>query len=98
MLHRWQFWILTVLAIAQAALVAANMLSFTENRKVQTDVNQRAQQIMQATQMEQLTRDMALALAQLAARSQDEQIRGMLRSAGVTVQINEPAAAPEKRP
>lgn len=98
MLTRWQFWVLTVLAVAQAALVAANMLWFTENRKVQVDVNQRAQQIMQAAPMEQLTRDIALALAQLAARTQDEQVRSMLRSAGIAVQLSEPAAAPEKRP
>lgn len=98
MLKRWQFWILTLLALAQAGVVATNVYIFGGNRKLQADVSQRAQVIQQSAPMEQLTRDMALALAQLAVRHQDGQIRSMLASLGISVNFNEDparAAAPQ---
>ena len=91
MLKHWQFWILTVLALTQAALVGINIFAFNANRKLQAEVSQRAQTVQQAVQFEQLTRDMAVALAQLATRNQDPQIRAMLTSLGITVNVNEEA-------
>lgn len=92
MLKRWQFWVLTVLALVQAALVGTNMALFGENRTLQAEVNQRAQLVQQATQFEQLTRDVALALAQLSARTNDPQIRNMLAGLGINVNLGEDPA------
>lgn len=88
MLRNWQFWTLTALAALCAAFIAANMWAFSANRKLQLEVNQRAQFVQQSAQLEQLTRDIATALAQLGARSQDEQIRSMLAGLGITFTVN----------
>lgn len=92
MLKRWQFWVLTMLAVAQAALVGFNINAFGDNRKLQLEVNQRAVYLQQTAQAEQMARDIALSLAQLAVRNQDTQIRQMLASLGITVNFNEDAA------
>lgn len=88
MLRIWQFWVLTSLAALVAALIATNMWAFSANRKLQSEVNARAQYIQQSAQLEQLTRDIATALAQLSARHQDEQIRAMLAGLGFTFAVN----------
>jgi hypothetical protein len=98
-LKRWQFWILTVLALAQAGLVASNMVAFTDNRKLQAEVSQRAQTLQQTAQVQQLTREIAMALAQLGVRNQDPQIRAMLAQLGIAINLNEtPTAAPPAAP
>lgn len=89
MLKSWQFWILTALAVAQAALMATNMVGFGDNRKLQAEVNQRGQFIQESIRLEQLTREIALALAQLGVRNQDAQIQSMLGSLGITINVNE---------
>jgi hypothetical protein len=94
-LRNWQFWLLVALASAAAALTGANMWAFSINRQLQADVNERAQYIQQSSQLEQLAREMANALAQLAARNQDEQVRAMLAGLGVTMAVTNalPAAS-----
>jgi len=93
MLRKWQFWMLTALAAATAAMVLANMVRFSANRQLQAEVNQRNLFIQQSIPLENLSREIALALAQLGVRTQDEQIRALLTSLGISVQVN-PAAAP----
>jgi type VI protein secretion system component VasK len=97
MLSRREVWILTALAAALAALVAVNMLLFSENRKAQAEVSQRALFIQQSVPLETLSREIAVALAQLGMRSQDEQIRALLASLGIVVTVN-PPPAPEPAP
>lgn len=89
MLKRWQFWILTLLAVAYAVTVGANIYFHNRTRALQVEVNQRAQAIQQAAPMEQLARDVVLALAQLGARNQDTQISSMLAGLGITVNVNQ---------
>lgn len=91
MLKIWQFWTLTVLAVVQAALMAANMVGFGDNRKVQGEISARAQFIQESARLEQLSRDIATALAQLGVRNQDAQVQAMLGSLGITVNVNNPA-------
>jgi type VI protein secretion system component VasK len=93
-LRGWQFWLLTALAAATAVLIALNMYRFSDNRKLQAEVSQRAQFIQQTIPLETLSRDIALALAQLGVRSQDEQIRALLASLGISVTVNAPAPSP----
>jgi len=91
-LRGWQFWVLTALAIAQAVLVGYNMSAFGDNRKLQIEVNQRAIFLQQTPQAEQMARDIALSLAQLAVRNQDTEVRQMLAGLGITVNLNEDAS------
>lgn len=90
MLTKPQFWILTALASVIAVLILANMYVFSANRTVQNDVSQRALFIQQTVPLETLSRDIALALAQLSVRSEDAQIRSLLTSLGININVNAP--------
>ena len=92
MLKMWQFWTLTGLATLSALLIALNMYRFSENRKLQADVQQRTQFIQQTVPLDSLSREIALALAQLGVRSQDDQIRSLLASLGISVNVTAPAS------
>ena len=92
MLKGWQFWLLTLLALAAAALAAVNMWLVTANRTLQTEVSARAQYVQQTAQLELLYREIVKALADLAVKNNDQQLRLMLGAQGIT--INAPAAAP----
>lgn len=93
MLTKWQFWLLTVMAAGALLLVAANMYRFADNRKTQFEVAQRNQYIQQTVALEALNREIVTALAQLAVRGPDEQIRAMLSTLGLSV-TESPAQTP----
>ena len=90
MLKGWQFWVLTLLALAGAALVSVNVWLATANRTLQAEVNTRSQYVQQTGQLELLYREIVKALADLAVKNNDQQLRQMLVAQGVT--INAPAA------
>jgi type VI protein secretion system component VasK len=92
-LKRWEFWTLTAVALATALVVVANMYRFSANRQLQAEVSQRGLFIQQSIPLENLSREIALALAQLGVKSQDEQIRALLGSLGITITVNQPAPA-----
>ena len=95
MLARWQFWLLTLLAVASAALIGANIWRFAANRQLQAEVTQRAQYVQQTEPLEALNREIVAALAQLAVRNKDDQLRALLTSLGLTVtETPAPPAAP----
>lgn len=93
MLKRWEFLALTVVALLTAAVIVANMYRFSANRQLQAEVNQRGLFIQQSVPLENLSREIALALAQLGVRSADDQIRALLNSLGISVTVNQPQAA-----
>lgn len=93
MLRLWEFAVLLVVAFITAAIVLFNMRQFSANRELQFEVSQRAQFVQQTAPLETLSREIALALAQLGVRSQDDQIRALLDSLGITVTVNQPAPA-----
>ena len=88
MLKKNEFWILTVLAAIGLLLAIANMVMFSQNRAAQAEVSGRAQYIQQAAQLEPLYREMVKALADLAVRNNDTQLRDMLAKQGITVSVN----------
>lgn len=93
MLGKAQFWVLTVLGALTALLVVGNMVRFSENRRLQAEVNERAMYIQQTVPLEALSREIALALAQLGVQQQDPQIQALLSSLGITVTVNQPGQA-----
>jgi hypothetical protein len=101
MLKKNEFWTLTALAAIGVLLAIANMILFSQNRTAQAEVTGRAQYIQQAAQLEPLYREMVKALADLAVRNNDSQLREMLAKQGITVSLN-PAptatAAPAPEP
>ena len=98
MLQKWEFWTLTTLALLAAIFVVANMLLFTSNRGAQSEVTARQEYIQQSVQLEGLYRDIVKALADLAVRNQDEDLKSLLAAQGISVTINAPPAAATPAP
>jgi len=100
MLKTWEYWILTLSALAVVVLVGVNIALFNANRAAQAEVTSRAQYIQQTAQLEPLYREMVKALADLSVRNNDRDLRDLLAKQGITVSANPPAAAapaPEPR-
>jgi len=81
-------------ALAQVCIVAAVVLSLF-NRGLRQDVAERQQTISQALAVSQLNTRLVTALATVAARDNDEQLRTLLARNGVTISAAGPAAAPK---
>jgi hypothetical protein len=92
MLKKWEFWTLTTLALLAAIFVVTNMLLFMSNRGVQVEVAARQEYIQQSVQLEGLYRDIVKALADLSVRNQDEDLKSLLASQGISITINAPPA------
>jgi hypothetical protein len=71
-----------VLAGLTLVLVVLNILFSLGNQSIQADVNERQQIIAQAIQMEQLNRQVVAVLANMAMKSNDEQLKGLLSESG----------------
>jgi type VI protein secretion system component VasK len=80
----WQVW-LVALATVALILVAINIVMFEMNRGLQIEVNSRAQYIQQTVQLEALNREMVSAIANLAARNNDDALRTVLSQHGITI-------------
>ena len=78
-------------------MALANILLFSQNRERQQEVTSRGQFIQQSVQLEALYREIAKALADLAVRNKDQQLRDMLAAQGISVTVN-PAPAPTVAP
>ncbi len=94
MLGPREFWVLLGGALLCLVLAIANMVLFTGNRAQQVEVNERAQFIQQSVQLEGLYRNMASALGDLALRNNDNELRSLLASEGLTLSPNPPPATP----
>ena len=99
MLKKWEYWILTLPALAIAALVGVNIYLYGVIRTAQAEVTSRAQYIQQTGQLEPLYREVVKALADLSIRNGDQELRAMLASQGITLPPNPaPPAAPGPAP
>ena len=99
MLKKNEFWILTALAAIALLLAIANMVVFSQNRAAQAEVGGRSQYIQQAAQLESLYREMVKALADLAVRNNDAELRDMLTKQGIALTASPPApTAPAPEP
>jgi hypothetical protein len=97
MLSRIQYLVLCLLGLLAVALVVANGWLATSNRAAQAEINQRQQFLQQTAQLELLYRDIAKGLADLALKSNDRAVLGMLASLGINVSPN-PASPPTSAP
>ena len=98
MLKTWQFWTLTAIALLAAIFAVTNMVLFTSNRTAQAEVAGRQDYIQKSIQFEGLYREMIKALADLSVRNQDQELRNLLATHGITVNLPPPAAAPAPAP
>jgi hypothetical protein len=92
--------LLDVLAILSLPLVGVNIYLVHINQGLQREVSDRQQFIAQSVQIQQVTRDLASLLANLAVKNNDEQIRQLLTSHGVTFSVtpssNQPSGQEHK--
>jgi len=91
---RWQFWTVSGLGAVTLVVTVANMFLFSTARALQAEVNGRQQFIQQSVQLEVLNRDLINAIAALAVRRQDEQLRGLLAAHGITISPTTTAPGP----
>jgi hypothetical protein len=96
MLKRIEFIILTAAAAIFLIVVIANVTIARSARAMQAQFSEQQQYIGTTTQLEVLNRELIRALAELAARSNDEQIRNLLNANGITFTVDQ-KQAPAKR-
>jgi len=84
--------LLTLFALVAAVLVVVNMFLFVANQKLNRDVSERQQFIVQTAQIQGIAKDLVTALANLAVKNNDEQLKQLLASHGITYSV--PSSAP----
>lgn len=94
-MSKTQFWIANVAGAACLMLLAAQLTLVSLNRGLRADIETRQQYVQQSLQLEGLYREIVRALAELGARNNDEQVRGLLQQHGISYTVNPqvPAAA-----
>lgn len=95
MLNRLQYWLLTALAVLTLLLCAVNASLFAGNRRLQAEIASRQQFILQSVQLQGLYNEVAQALADLSARTNDEDLRRILEARGITFAAKPPPSGPE---
>jgi len=70
-------------------LVFVNMFLLVGNQSLQRSVAERQQAIMQSIQMQGSAREIISALANLAVRTEDEQLKQLLAKHGITVTVHQ---------
>jgi hypothetical protein len=88
---------LNVVGFITLILVFVNMFLLVGNQSLQRIVAERQQAIMRSIQMQGPAREVINALANLAVRSDDEQLKQLLAKHGITVSVNPapPTGAPK---
>lgn len=83
MVNKWQFITLTGLGLLCLVLALTNVVLYSANRQAQQEFAVRAQYIQQSQQVEPVYQGLIRALAELAARNNDDEIRKLLESQGI---------------
>ncbi len=87
-LARWETWV-TIGGALVLVLVGVDIALFERNRGVQAELTARQQFLQQTEQLETLHRELVNAIANLAARDNDDALRAILTDHGIN-----PSAAP----
>ena len=92
-MKEWQFWTLTGIGGLALIVVIVNIMLFMQNRSLQLEVNNRQQFISQSVPLEQLNKDIITALANLSVKNNDEDLKQLLATHGITVSVTQSTAA-----
>lgn len=100
MLNKFQFYLLTGIAVVVLILAITNIILFTGNREAQNEHTARTQYIQQSLQLEPIYQGIVRNLAETAAKTGDTQISQLLTSQGITFTVNQPPSqdAPKADP
>jgi hypothetical protein len=86
----------TILAVLTLLLVIANIVLALGNQTLQAEVSERQQFIAQSIQLESLNRQVINVLANMALKTNDEQLKQLLMASGVNLGPNPQAPAGAK--
>lgn len=90
--------VLTVLSTLILLLVIVNIVLGLGNQSIQAEVAERQQMLAQTMQLENLNRQVIGVMANLALKTNDEQLKKVLADSGVNLGPAEgPSAAPAKK-
>jgi hypothetical protein len=98
MLKRYQYWVLMAIAAASLLLVAVDIRLVRSNQTLRSEVESRGAYIQQSMQLQGLYQEVIKALADLAVRNKDEQLRELLSQQGINVTVSPPVAASATAP
>jgi hypothetical protein len=79
---------LNVIGFVTLILVFVNMFLLVGNQSLQRIVAERQQMIMRSIQMQGPAREVITALANLAVRTENDQLKQLLARHGITVSVN----------
>ena len=88
--------ILTGLSVLVLLLVLVNIFIGIGNQSLQAEVSERQQLISQTMQLEALNRQLINVLANLALKTNDQALIGVLAAAGINLQAPQEAKPPAK--
>jgi predicted Holliday junction resolvase-like endonuclease len=90
--------LLTVLSTLVLLLVVVNIVLALGNQSIQAEVSERQQMLTQTMQLENLNRQLIGVMANLALKTNDEQLKKLLAESGVNLGPAEtPNPAPAKK-
>jgi hypothetical protein len=76
--------VLTIVTALMLVLALANVLLSLGNQSLRVEVNERQQLITQGMQLEGLHREIVTVLASIAVKNNDEQLKSLLASQGIS--------------
>lgn len=88
--------LLTSWAALILILVIVNILIALGNQSIQADVAERQQEIAQTMQIETLNRQLLTVLANMAIKTNDEQLKKLLAETGINLDAAPEGAPPKK--
>lgn len=88
--------LLTTLSALALVLVLVNIFISIGNQSIQSEVSERQQIIAQTMQLEALNRQLINVLANLALKTNDEPLMGVLAAAGINLQAGPQNTPPGK--
>jgi len=88
--------VLTGLSVLVMLLVLVNIFIGIGNQSIQGEVSERQQVIAQTMQLEALNRQLINVLANLALKTNDEPLMGVLAAAGINLQTGPQTKPPAK--
>ena len=86
----WKLWTLSVLAVLCLVVTALNASMLLENRAARQAVAERQLFLNESAGLAKFSNNFIRALANLAAQTNDENIRQLLAENGVTFKVNAP--------
>ncbi len=88
--NAWLMWCIGLAAVTAVGFVATNIYLHRTNLQLQEDLAQRQQFINESIRLSRFNTQLIQALATLAAQSDDQAIRNLLATQGITFTVNLP--------